>query len=91
VKSELTEEFIDCFLKLPERVRRTDRKNYNIWKKNPHHPSLEFKPVKATKNIYSIRVGLGCRALGVMREDKNTVVWFWIGSHSEYDALLKTL
>jgi hypothetical protein len=91
VKSELTEDFIDCFRKVPERVRLTARKNYRLWKKNPYHPSLEFKTVKATKKIHSIRVGLGWRALGVMKEEENTVVWFWIGSHSEYDELLKIL
>ncbi len=91
MKSELTEDFIECFRKLPERVRRTARKNYKLWKENPYHPGLEFKPVKATKSIYSVRVGTGWRALGVMKEEEHTVVWFWIGSHSEYDDLLKML
>jgi hypothetical protein len=54
VKSELTEDFIECFRKLPERVRRTARKNYKLWKENPYHPGLEFKSVKATKGIYSV-------------------------------------
>jgi hypothetical protein len=65
VKSELTEDFIERYRKLPETVRKTARKNYNLWKENPYHPSLEFKPVRATRGIYSIRVGLGWRALGV--------------------------
>jgi len=91
VKSELAPDFIERFRSLPERVRRTARKNYKLWKANPHHPSLDFKPVKGNKNIYSIRTGIGWRALGVMKKDEDTIVWFWIGSHSEYDKLLKLL
>jgi hypothetical protein len=29
---------------------------------------------------------MGYRALGVRRDD--TIVWFWIGSHADYDKLL---
>ena len=91
MKSELTDDFIECFRKLPERVREKAKKNYKLWIENPYHPSLAFKPAIATKGIYSIRVGLGWRALGVMKEEEHTVVWFWIGSHGEYDELLKRL
>jgi hypothetical protein len=34
-----------------------------------------------------VRVGLGNRAVGILSDD--TVVWFWIGSHAEYDRLIK--
>lgn len=91
MKSELSPDFIEGFRDLPERIQRTARKNYKLWKRNHDHPSLEFKPVKGVKNIYSVRVGIGWRAVGVFREDKSTIVWFWIGSHSEYDKLIKSL
>ncbi|MER3445610.1 MAG: hypothetical protein C4291_01710 [Candidatus Dadabacteria bacterium] len=58
MKLELTEDFIECFRKLPERVRQTARKNYKLWKENPYPSSLEFKPIKSTKSIYSIRIGI---------------------------------
>jgi hypothetical protein len=38
---------------------------------------------------YSARVGIGCRAVGVL--DGDTVIWFWIGTHAEYDRLLEHL
>jgi hypothetical protein len=57
--------------------------------RDPSHPSLQFKRVHAREPIYSVRVGLGWRAVGVRNED--TVVWFWIGSHAEYDKLLSNL
>ena len=35
----------------------------------------------------SVRVGLGYRALGVRHGDD--ILWFWIGSHAEYDRLVR--
>jgi hypothetical protein len=90
MKSELTDEFIECFADLPERVQKTARKNYKLWKQNPSHPSLEFKKLNTEQPTYSVRAGIGWRAVGVMK-DSETIVWFWIGSHSNYDKLLKNL
>jgi hypothetical protein len=91
MNSELDEDFIKLFRELPERVQRTARKNYRLWRETPGHPSLEFKPVEAAENHFSIRVGVGWRAVGVLRKADDTIIWFWIGSHSEYDYLLKRL
>jgi hypothetical protein len=90
MKSELTDEFIQCFSELPERVQKTARKNYKLWQQNPSHPSLEFKKLNTKQPAYSVRAGIGWRAVGVMK-DPETIVWFWIGSHSNYDKLLKNL
>lgn len=90
MRSELTDSFIKCFAKLPERVQQTARKNYRLWKQNPAHPGLEFKKLKTKEAVYSVRAGIGWRAVGVLK-DSDTIVWFWIGSHSEYDKLLKKL
>jgi hypothetical protein len=90
MNSELTDEFIECFAKLPERVQKTARKNYKLWRQNPTHPSLEFKKLNTKQPVYSVRAGIGWRAVGVMKNSE-TIVWFWIGSHSEYDKLLKNL
>ena len=48
-----------------------------------------FKRVHATAPVYAARVGLGYRALAVLDDD--VTVWFWIGTHAEYDQLLRTL
>ena len=90
MKSELTDEFIKCFADLPERVQKTARKNYKLWKQNPSHPSLEFKKLNTKQLTYSVRAGIGWRAVGVVK-DSETLVWFWVGSHSNYDKLLKNL
>ena len=90
MKSELTQEFLDRFRSLPERVKQTARKNYRLWKQIPRHPSVEFKKLNTSMPVYSVRAGIGWRAVGVMK-DADTIVWFWIGPHSEYDKLLKNL
>lgn len=87
--SHLTDDFRKCFNKIPERIQRLARKNYKIWKKNPNHPSLDFKLVGKRLPAYSIRVGIGWRSIGVKEND--TIVWFWIGSHEDYNTLIRNL
>ncbi|WP_414675650.1 hypothetical protein [Methyloceanibacter sp.] len=53
-------------------------------KQNPQHPSLHFKPVGP---YWSARIGLHYRALAVEVDDG--MLWFWIGSHADYDDLIK--
>ncbi len=76
--------FWEAYQKLPEHVRALADKNYALLKDNPQHPSLHFK--KAGR-YWSVRVGLRYRALAVEADD--ALVWFWIGSHADYDALTK--
>jgi hypothetical protein len=87
LKSHLTESFITSFKHLPKRIQRSARRNYRLWKRDPSHRSLQFKRVGRKHEAYSVRVGVGWRALGVKQRD--TIVWFWIGSHAEYDQILK--
>ena len=39
-----------------------------------------------SEDIYSVRIGLGYRALGLL--EGTVVTWFWIGSHADYDRIL---
>ncbi len=87
MKSYLTEDFIRCFENLPKRIQKIARKNYKIFRSNPHHPSLQFKQVTGKTAVYSIRVGIGWRALGVL--EGQDIIWFWIGSHADYEKLIK--
>ncbi len=76
--------FWEAYGRLPEQVRALADKNFAILKENPGHRSLRFKKVG---RYWSARVGLGYRALAV--EADNNLVWFWIGSHTDYDALIR--
>ena len=64
-------------------IRLLADKNFALLKTNPKHPSLHFKQIGRYR---SVRVGLGYRAPGVNVEDG--VLWIWIGTHAEYDALI---
>jgi hypothetical protein len=69
---------------LPAAVRSLADANFALLKSDPHHPSLQFKKVG---RYWSARVGLRYRALAV--EVDTGFLWFWIGSHAEYDRMIK--
>lgn len=58
-------------------------KNFLLLKSDPHHPSLHFKRIG---ELWSVRVGIHYRALGIDVEEG--VYWVWIGTHAEYDRLI---
>jgi hypothetical protein len=76
--------FWQAYERLPPRIRGIADKNYLLLKQNPRHPSLHFKKIGA---FHSIRVGLRHRALAL--EEGSDLIWFWIGSHAEYDEMLR--
>lgn len=89
MNSRTTERFREAFARLPPMVQARAAVAYRLFRRDPSHPSLRFKRVHSSRPVYSVRVGLGYRALGL--RDGDTVVWFWIGSHADYDNLLTTL
>ena len=70
----MTEDFLACFAELPETVKAQARKSYRLWKDDPSHPGLRFKRIHNHEAMYSIRVGKGWRALGLMEGDVVTLV-----------------
>ncbi|HYJ04618.1 MAG TPA: hypothetical protein VEX43_05760 [Chthoniobacterales bacterium] len=50
-------------------------------------PPLQFKPLLA--NVWSVRIGPSYRALA--RRAGDLIVWFWIGTHEEYNNLVQRL
>jgi len=89
VNSRTTRRFRELLTALPAHVRQQAREAYRLFQQNPSHPGLRFKQIHAAPPIYSARVGISYRAVGVL--DGNTVVWYWIGSHADYDKLLAQL
>jgi hypothetical protein len=75
-------EFWDAFQRLPAEVQTLARSNFELLKRNDRHPSLHFKKVGGR---WSVRVGLGYRAIGADVADG--VLWVWIGTHAQYDKL----
>ena len=68
---------------LPVDVRDLADKNFALLKSDPRHPSLHFKRVG---RFWSARIGDHYRALGT--EVNEGILWFWIGTHAEYDRMV---
>ena len=77
---EASRRFWILFGNLPEDIQRLARENFELLKLDPRHPSLHFKRIG---RYWSVRVGLDYRAVGV--DAAEGIVWFWIGTHAEYD------
>lgn len=89
MKSSTTKDFRKRLNQLPISVQEQANKAYALWRTDPYHPSLQFKRVSQRQPIYSARVSLNYRTLGLL--EKEHIYWFWIGTHAEYDELLKRL
>jgi hypothetical protein len=83
VKHFASPQFWRLYRQLSPEVRALADKNFQLLKANSKHPSLHFKRIG---RLWSVRVGAHYRALGLDKPEG--VVWFWIGSHADYDKLL---
>lgn len=76
--------FWSAYKAQPASVQKLADRNYEILKTNPRHPSLHFKKIG---QYWSVRIGIHHRALAIEVDDD--LLWFWIGSHADYDRLIK--
>ena len=83
MKHYASSNFWELYWGLPQEIRELADKNYALLKENPRHPSLQLKRIE---ELWSVRVGLHYRALGIDAPDG--ILWFWIGSHADYDRML---
>jgi hypothetical protein len=86
VRSRTTAAFRRALDSLPPQVRAQAERSYELFRSNPKHPGLRFKPVHPSRPIYSVRIGIHYRALGVLEGDE--IIWFWVGSHDQYERLI---
>ena len=84
MKLHASGEFWKRYDALPEAVREAADKSYDFLRQDRRHPSLHFKRIG---HFWSVRVGLRFRALGIDVEDG--ILWIWIGSHAEYDQMIR--
>lgn len=73
--------FWKCFDALPAAAQKLAREKYALWKSDPRHPSLKFE--ERRNGVCVVRVGDHLRAIGLRAGEM--VVWFWIGTHEEYN------
>jgi len=72
--------FWDLYESLPVSIQQLADKQYRLLKTNPRHSSLRLKKVG---KYWSVRVGAHYRAVAV--EIEEGLLWFWIGTHADYD------
>jgi mRNA-degrading endonuclease RelE of RelBE toxin-antitoxin system len=89
MKSSVTKSFRKRLSELPASVQEQAAKAYALWQEDPQHPSLQFKRVSQKQPIYSVRISLNYRVLGLL--ESNHIYWYWIGTHDEYDELLRRM
>jgi hypothetical protein len=89
VTSRTTRDFRQDFAQLPKRVQEQARRAYRLFVRDPNHPSLHFKKLPPFEDVWSVRITRDCRSIG--RRDGNLIVWFFIGTHTDYDKMLDRL
>ena len=89
MKSLTNKRFWKCYAGLSQEIRRQAREAYTLFEKYPYYPSLHFKRVHSTRPVFSARISVDYRAIGIV--DGDEITWFWIGSHADYDNMLKRL
>ncbi len=83
MKSATLPSFWTAYAALDTEIKQRARKAYRLWSENPFHPSLHFKCINDEEDIWSVRISRNYRAVGILSKD--TVTWFWIGSHDDYE------
>lgn len=83
MNSQTVPRFWQLYRKLSKEVRRQAREAYLHFATNPAHPGLHFHRLRGHPDVWSVRVTLEVRAVGLVEGD--TITWFWIGSHRDFD------
>jgi mRNA-degrading endonuclease RelE of RelBE toxin-antitoxin system len=90
VNSRLHPAFRRAFAKLPRDVQQRTKAAYRRFQSDPFHPGLQFKRLHASLPLWSARINETYRAVGIRNSD-DVIVWFFIGTHADYERLLATL
>jgi hypothetical protein len=89
VRSKTTDKFWRGYDELPAEIKKQAREAYHLFEEDPYYPSLHFKRIHSARPIFSVRISRDYRAVGIVQDDE--IIWFWIGSHSGYDRLVKSI
>ena len=89
MKSQALPQFWKLYYASPQIIRRRIASAYRKWLNNPDHLGLQFKRVGLRRPVYSVRVNDSYRVLGLLEED--TIYWFWVGPHDQYERVIKGL
>jgi hypothetical protein len=83
MKSVATAGFWKLYGALPDAVRQETRKAFRCFRDNPAHPGLSFERLRFRPDSWSVRITQNYRAVG--RKEGDAIVWYWIGSHANFN------
>ena len=86
MRSRCTKSFWALFHGLPRAIQDATRAKFRLWRSDPSHPSLHFKPLRVAEPVWSVRISRDYRVVGLRHGDGMT--WFWVGTHADYDRFL---
>ncbi|MSR78414.1 MAG: hypothetical protein EXS63_09385 [Candidatus Omnitrophica bacterium] len=89
MKSHTTQSFRRAFSQLTAPIQKQAKVAYKSFQKDPYHPGLHFKRIHSVRPIYSVRISKDYRAVCIQSNDE--FIWYWIGSHADYDRRIKKL
>ena len=91
--SQKTGSFNKLFDKLEKDIQKQATEAFEKWKIEPSH--VGFKPLGISNGeVWSAQVNSRYRALAKKTKDengKNAYIWFWIGSHEDYNNVIKKM
>lgn len=87
--SHTTADFRQDFAQLPLAIQKQAKVSYRLFQADPNHPRLRFKKLPPYDDIWSVRITNSHRAVGQRKKD--VIVWFFIGSHGDYDKVLNRM
>lgn len=100
-RSIRTKDFRRRFNRLPQSIRNMASKDFERFQENPDHPALQTEELHDTRRgrhrpgSRSVRVGLRYRAIYFLEPDRQdatkvVAIWYWIGSHEDYNNFISS-
>jgi hypothetical protein len=89
-RNRTTRQFRDLFEGLPAHIQALTRDACILFDRNPAHRSLRHHELQDNKKAqhvpgsFSVSITMQYRAIYVREGETN--VWYWIGTHAEYDV-----
>lgn len=83
MENRRTKSYWKCLDKLGVNIDALLERTYDTWLNEPQSNGLEFTFLHDDPLVARVRVGDHYRAIMVI--DGETAVWFWIGTHEDYN------
>ncbi len=81
--------FWKLFYALPQDVQEQAYRAFRRFQRNPFHPRVNFEEVNSRTGLWSARITDDYRVLGYRNRRGGDIRWFWIGTHTEYEKLIR--